>query len=221
MATQLTLQMAASMQGATGLPCGAFDVHVTTVLRDGGGNASNAGLLTECRRWTRLAKRQLLEMRPSRHFARRSALLLCASSVISLLPVLLPFGDPFDVSPRGYRNNAGYFLWYCGVGWSSIFLTNALWGSRVLGTPPPGHLSSNALLLSLVVVLLTIAPVWLQYSFVRGRRRPGSRERMSSAEVAKAAAAAVGEPVWCAPQNGFPCTSWPQFGHEMLASAPH
>ena len=70
--------------------------------------------------------------------------------------------------------------------------------ASVLGTPPPGHLSSNALLLSLVVVLLTIAPVWLQYSFVRGRRRPGShRERMSSAEVAKAAAAAVGEPVWC------------------------
>ena len=74
--------------------------------------------------------------------------------------------------------------------------------ASVLGTPPPGHLSSNALLLSLVVLLLTIALVWLQYSFVRSRRRPGSlRGRMSSAEVAKAAAAAVGEPVWYAPQN--------------------
>ena len=63
---------------------------------------------------------------------------------------------------------------------------------------------------SLVVVLLTIAPVWLQYSFVRGRRPGSLRERMSSAEVAKAAVAAVGEPVWYPPQNAdFPAHHGP------------
>jgi len=58
---------------------------------------------------------------------------LAASSIWSLLPVICPFGDPFDLSAAGYANNMGYFLAYNGVGWCSLYATFYCWTIRLLG----------------------------------------------------------------------------------------
>lgn len=62
----------------------------------------------------------------------RLVLVACASALLSLGPVLFPFGDPFDLTLQGFLNNAGYFFGYTGLGWASLFLTNALWVHRLL-----------------------------------------------------------------------------------------
>ena len=59
-------------------------------------------------------------------------LIAMVSSFLSLGPVIWPFGDPYDLTGRGFLNNTGYFLGYCGVGWGFLWLTNAFWTYRLL-----------------------------------------------------------------------------------------
>eukprot|EP01051_Picozoa_sp_SAG22_P014689 SAG22_NODE_1820_length_3514_cov_2.304539_2_plen_215_part_00 len=54
------------------------------------------------------------------------------AAVLSLGPIICPMGDPFDLTMRGYLNNTGYFLGYCGIGWSFLWATYALWAHRLL-----------------------------------------------------------------------------------------
>lgn len=65
-------------------------------------------------------------------------LILCAASLgLSIIPVLFPFGNPYDISVMGFVHNTGYFIGYTGVGWSMAWYTYALWASRVLGVGLP------------------------------------------------------------------------------------
>ena len=41
----------------------------------------------------------------------RMALVCVASCIFSLMPVIVPFGDPFDLSAVGFLRNSSYFLW--------------------------------------------------------------------------------------------------------------
>ena len=54
------------------------------------------------------------------------------SAVLSVCPVICPFGDPYDVTLRGYLNNIGYFLGYCTIGWSGLWAVHVGWYLRFL-----------------------------------------------------------------------------------------
>ena len=62
----------------------------------------------------------------------RLAAIIVFSGLFSLLPVMFQFGDPYDVTQAGVRNNIGYFLGYNGVSWGAFFLTLSLWMHRIL-----------------------------------------------------------------------------------------
>ena len=62
----------------------------------------------------------------------RLAAIIVFSGLFSLLPVMFQFGDPYDVTQEGVRNNLGYFLGYNGVSWGAFFLTLSLWTHRVV-----------------------------------------------------------------------------------------
>ena len=103
---------------------------------DGGG-----GELTACRAWLEKAEAELpqeadgrcgsLGLKKLQLGSRLSALVL-VSSFLSLTPVLCPFGDPYDLTARGFARNAGYFLVYCGFGWAQLWLAMTLWAHRIL-----------------------------------------------------------------------------------------
>ena len=59
--------------------------------------------------------------------------LLLGAIAVSLLPVIVPFGDPYDVSVEGYLKNTGYFVWYSGTGWGTIWLAQLWWARALLG----------------------------------------------------------------------------------------
>lgn len=95
------------------------------------------GQRSDCSRWT---ERALLSFREGQETRQRSlALLRCITSMVlassfwSLMPILCPFGDPYDLSARGFVLNSGYFFAYSGLGWGSLWLTNSLWTVRILG----------------------------------------------------------------------------------------
>ena len=59
--------------------------------------------------------------------------IIVLSAVLSVLPVVFKLGDPTDVSKDGVLNNLGYFIGYNAIGWGVLFLTMALWMSRIIG----------------------------------------------------------------------------------------
>ena len=62
----------------------------------------------------------------------RLAAIIVFSGLFSLLPVMFQFGDPYDVTQAGVRNNIGYFLGCNVVSWGAFFLTLSLWMHRIL-----------------------------------------------------------------------------------------
>ena len=112
---------------------------------------------SDCSRWTERALISFREGEDRRHsllaLLRRITLLVLASSFWSLMPILCPFGDPYDLSLRGFALNSGYFLAYSGLGWGSLWMTNAMWTVRILGL--------SRLRAARTVVLPTVAAVAL------------------------------------------------------------
>ena len=103
---------------------------------------SGGGELAACRAWLEKAEAELpqetdgrcgsLGLKKLQLGSRLSALVL-VSSFLSLTPVLCPFGDPYDLTARGFARNAGYFLVYCGFGWAQLWLAMTLWAHRIIG----------------------------------------------------------------------------------------
>ncbi len=67
------------------------------------------------------------------HLLFSTFLLIILSSLLSLIPVVFPFGDAYDLSVKGYVNNLGYFLGYCGTGWSFLWVMFLMWFRRLKG----------------------------------------------------------------------------------------
>lgn len=112
---------------------------------------------SDCIRWTERALMSFHERTDRRHsllaMLRRITLLVLASSFLSLTPILCPFGDPYDLSLRGFALNSGYFLVYSGLGWGSLWMVSAMWTVRILGL--------SRLRAARTVVLPTVAAVAL------------------------------------------------------------
>jgi hypothetical protein len=78
---------------------------------------------------------------PGRRFlpelAKRLMWICVTASVLSLGPVVFPFGNPYDLSFVGFLKNSGYFVGYCGVGWSFLWMVNSFWVHRLLNVSIP------------------------------------------------------------------------------------
>eukprot|EP00929_Paragymnodinium_shiwhaense_P058407 TRINITY_DN29244_c0_g3_i2.p1 TRINITY_DN29244_c0_g3~~TRINITY_DN29244_c0_g3_i2.p1 ORF type:complete len:556 (+),score=48.06 TRINITY_DN29244_c0_g3_i2:88-1755(+) len=67
----------------------------------------------------------------------RLAIFMAAAAALSILPVVMPLGDWTDISKRGYVNQLGYFVWYTGTGWATLWTVWAVWAARILERPVP------------------------------------------------------------------------------------
>ena len=103
-----------------------------------------------------------------RFVAMREAQLLLCASALSLAPVIMPFGDPYDISVTGYLKNTGYFVWYCVTGWGSLWLAQLVWARALLGLPQEGMLKAAQQPRILVPTLFSVLIFFLLYVLLGG-----------------------------------------------------
>ena len=108
---------------------GHFDIELRRRITGGGNEWMRT---TQCVAWSLHAEAEAKDHGVATWLP-RIAWACAASAALSLVPVLVPFGDPFDLTAAGFAKNAGYFLWYCGTGWGMMWWGQATWANRLLG----------------------------------------------------------------------------------------
>eukprot|EP00929_Paragymnodinium_shiwhaense_P058406 TRINITY_DN29244_c0_g2_i1.p1 TRINITY_DN29244_c0_g2~~TRINITY_DN29244_c0_g2_i1.p1 ORF type:complete len:518 (+),score=38.55 TRINITY_DN29244_c0_g2_i1:66-1619(+) len=83
------------------------------------------------------SSQSLIDQLSTYYILQRLLVCMIAASVVAILPVVMPLGDWTDISPSGYLHQLGYFVWYTGTGWATLWTVWAMWASRILERPVP------------------------------------------------------------------------------------
>eukprot|EP00931_Biecheleriopsis_adriatica_P045925 TRINITY_DN26326_c0_g1_i3.p1 TRINITY_DN26326_c0_g1~~TRINITY_DN26326_c0_g1_i3.p1 ORF type:complete len:473 (+),score=31.47 TRINITY_DN26326_c0_g1_i3:45-1463(+) len=106
---------------------GVLDIDPDMLIRSGSVSLTLSGTAT----WMEEALSSFNDINVF-HVLGRIVYMCFLASLASMLPVLCPFGDPYDLTWKGFARNIGYFLWYGGVGWGFLWTVNTMWAARIL-----------------------------------------------------------------------------------------